>query len=113
MILPNADLAQIDPDKLRGYVLSTSHPIGRFKARFFGSLGFRADNWQEFEEVLRIQHLTQNAQLVGTDEYGQKYTIRAILNGPNGQSAFVVSVWFVPKVGNVPRFVTAYPGETP
>jgi len=112
VILPNADLAQIDPDKLRGYLLSTSHPIGRFKARFFGSLGFRADNWQELEEALRIQHLTQNAQSVGTDAYGQKY-VRAILNGPNRQSSFVVSVWFIPKVGNVPRFVTASPGDTP
>ncbi len=42
---------------------------------------------------------------------GQKYTIRAILNGPNGQSAVVVSVWFVPAPGMAPRFVTAYRGD--
>lgn len=113
MVLPNADRAEIAPAKVRGYLLSSSHPIGRFKARFFGALGFSADNWKEFEEALRIQHLTQDAQLADTDDHGQKYTIRAILNGPNGQSALVVSVWFIPKIGSVPRFVTAYPGDAP
>ncbi|MGE3402794.1 MAG: DUF6883 domain-containing protein [Vicinamibacterales bacterium] len=38
------------------------------------------------------------------------FTIRAILKGPNGESALVVSVWFVPHDRGVPRFVTAYPG---
>jgi hypothetical protein len=36
--------------------------------------------------------------------------IGAILKGPSGQSAMVRSVWFVPKDGGAPRFVTAYPG---
>jgi hypothetical protein len=31
-MLPNADQAIIDPVKRQGYLLSTSHPIGRFKA---------------------------------------------------------------------------------
>lgn len=113
MVLPNADRAQVDPDKLRGYLLSSTHPIGRFKARFFYALGFSADNWQELEQAFRIQHLTQDAQPADASEHGQKYTIRAILIGPNGQAAFVVSVWFIGKGGTVPRFVTAYPGDTP
>ena len=90
MVLPNADRAQIDPDKLRGYLLSSTHPIGRFKARFFNALGFSADTWQELEQAFRIQHLTQDAQLADTTKEGQKYTIRAILIGPNGQAAAVV-----------------------
>lgn len=34
MRIPNADRAVIEPAKLRGYVLSRSHPVGRFKAAF-------------------------------------------------------------------------------
>lgn len=113
MVLPNADRAQIDPAKLHGYLLSLNHPIGRFKARFFNALGFTADNWQELEQAFRIQHLTQDAQLADADQHGQRYTIRAILIGPNGQAASIVSIWFVGKSGNIPRFVTAYPGDTP
>ena len=113
MVLPNGDRAQIDPAKLRDYLLSSTHPIGRFKARFFGALGFSADNWQELADAFRLQHLTQDAEPGEADPHGQKYTIRAIPVGPNGQAASVMSVWFLPKGGPFPRFVTAYPGETP
>jgi hypothetical protein len=59
--LPNADLAEIDPQKLHGYLLSQTHPVGRFKARFFAALGYSAERWSEFEADLRRQHLTQDA----------------------------------------------------
>jgi hypothetical protein len=111
VLLPGGDQATIDPAKLRDYLLSATHPIGRFKARFFGALGFAPERWSELEDAFRIQHLTQPAEPAGTVAGGQKYTIRAILNGPNGQSAIVVSVWFIPTSGMAPRFVTAYPGD--
>ncbi len=111
MLLPNADLALIDPAKLRDYLLSSIHPIGRFKSRFFSALGFSAARWHELAEALRLQHLTQDALPAGTAGTGEKFVIEAILNGPTGQSAMVVSVWFIPAQGAAPRFVTAYPGE--
>ena len=110
MLLPNADDAVIDAAKLRDYLLSTTHPLGRFKARFFAALGFTADQWRELESALRTQHLTQDADAAGVVSGGQKFTIRAILVGPNGQSASVVSVWVVRTGESAPRFVTAYPG---
>ena len=110
MLLPNADDAVIDPAKLRDYLLSTEHPLGRFKARFFGALGFSADRWEELESALRTQHLTQETVPPVVVSGGRKFTIRAILIGPNGQSAAVVSVWFIRTSEAMPRFVTAYPG---
>ena len=112
MLLPNADLAEIDPQKLHGYLLSHTHPVGRFKARFFVALGYAAERWQALEADLRIQHLTQDAQPGELLPEGQLFTIRAILKGPNGQSAVVLSVWFIAAAGGAPRFVTAYPGGT-
>ena len=110
--MPNADRATIDPAKLRDYLLSATHPIGRFKARFFTALGFASDRWEELADALRLQRLTQDAEpAVVPTAQGRKYTIRAILNGPSAQSALVVSVWFIPAGGDVPRFVTAYPGD--
>lgn len=111
MLLPNPDRAQIDPVKLHGYLLSTTHPIGRFKARFFGALGFRADRWQELEAALRAQHLTRDAAFRGTGHYGQRFTIQAILEVPAG-SALVVSVWLVRTGDDYAHFVTAYPGDS-
>lgn len=111
MLLPNAERAEIDAEKLRGYLLSTTHPIGRFKGRFFAALGYSAERWQQLESDLRQQHLTREAEPGRPVPYGQSFTIRAILKGPNGQSAGLVSVWFVHAPGAVPHFVTAYPGD--
>jgi hypothetical protein len=109
VLLPNTHLAEIDPQKLHGYLLSKTHPVGRFKARFFAALGYAAERWQEFEAALRIQHLTEEVQPGESLAEGQVFTIRAILKGPNGQSAVVLSVWFVDAAGGAPRFVPPIP----
>ncbi len=111
MLLPNAERAEIDAEKLRGYLLSLTHPVGRFKARFFAALGYSADDWRTLEADLRIQHLSQDAEPGTATPHGQPYTIRAILKGPNGESASVVSVWFVRPSTEEAHFVTAYPGD--
>ena len=109
MLLANAERAIIDPSKRDGYVRSASHPVGRFKARFFAALGFTSDNWRDFEAALRAQHLTQAAVAEPVEALGQPFTIRAILKGP-ASSALVTSVWFFRTGEEAARFVTAYPG---
>ena len=64
----------------------------------------------ELESALRMQHLTREVESIALVSGGEKFTIRAILIGPNGQSAGVVSVWFIRTGEARPRFVTAYPG---
>jgi hypothetical protein len=107
--IPNADRAVIESAKLQGYLLSRSHPIGRFKAAFFLALGYSSEAWRQLEADLRRQHLSQDATPDEPSTYGQKYTIRATLVGPSGASADVVSVWVVRAGEEFPRFVTAYP----
>lgn len=110
MQILNAHLAVIEPVKLHGYLLSGSHPVGRFKAIFFWALGYSAEAWPRLEADLRNQHLPQDATLGDQTRYGQKYEIRATLVGPSGRSAEVVSAWIVRWGEDFPRFVTAYPG---
>lgn len=109
MQIPNADRAVIEPAKLHGYLLSRSHPVGRFKAAFFLALGYSSENWSQLEADLRSQHLSQDATPEERDQYGQKYTIRATLVGPSGGSIDIVSVWVVRTGEEFPRFLTAYP----
>ena len=53
MLLPNAERALIDRAKIRDYLLSLHHPVGRFKARFFTSLGFT--DWKaQFESLYQV-----------------------------------------------------------
>ena len=109
MRIPNADRAVIDPVKLHGYLLSRSHPIGRFKAAFFHALGYSSEGWRQLEADLRDQHLSQEVTLEAQTPYGRKYSIRGTLIGPSGSSANVVRVWVLRMGEEIPRFVTAYP----
>jgi hypothetical protein len=107
--IPNADRAVIEPAKLRDYLLSPTHPVGRFKAPFFLALGYSADDWNRLEADLRSQHLPHAAVAAAPTPYGQKFVIRATLVGPAGRSARVVTVWVVRAGEDFARFVTAYP----
>lgn len=113
MKLPNASQAIIDPAKLRDYLLSPSHPVGRFKAPFFGVLGYGQDQWPQLEADLRSQHLSLDVIPATSSAYGMKYEIRGMLTGATGRSAEIVSVWIILAGEEAPRFVTAYPGGTP
>ena len=110
MKLPNAEDAQIEPAKLRDYLLSSSHPIGRFKYGFFSTLGYSREQWSQLEADLLDLAATGEATLGESTEYGQKYEVRGMLKGPSGRVAEIMSVWIVLAGQNTPRFVTAYPG---
>lgn len=108
MTLPNVDRAVVDPAKVRDYLLSPEHPVGRAKARFFKMLGFARAEWPELQHALRVRAATGQVEVASPARYGQKYAVRGILIGSAERSANVVSVWIVLKDEVVPRFVTAY-----
>lgn len=105
----DATAAAIPAEKLRDYLLSPVHPIGRYKSAFFRSLGYSQDQWQVLERDLRL-HLSNEARSVGITEYGQKFSVSGPLSGPNGRSADLVSMWIILANEKIPRFITAYPG---
>lgn len=110
MLLPNGSKARINPAKLREYLLSSSHPIGRFKHPFFARLGYFKERWQRLETDLLELAATGVARFGQSTKYGQKYEVRGILKGPSGKTAGVVSVWIILEDENIPRFATAFPG---
>jgi hypothetical protein len=93
--IPNVGQTIIDPVKLHGYLLSRTHPVGRFEAAFFEGLGYAAEERRWREADLRTHHLSQEAIRAEANSYGQKYEIRATLVGPAGRKAVVLSVWMV------------------
>jgi len=109
--LPEAERAIVDPAKLRDYLLSPSHPVGRFKEAFFRLLGYTAESWQGLEADLRKIAESGEAELWGVTEYGKKYKVNGRLRGPSGRTGYVMTVWIVPHGDEVPRLVTAYPGD--
>lgn len=107
-MLPHPDNAIIEPEKIRGYLLSPNHPVGRYKAAYFRSLGYSQENWQDLETDIR-RLVALDATLMEVSEYGEKYTIRGILAAPHGKPASTITVWIVRRGEDFPRFVTAYP----
>lgn len=109
MRILNPDRAVIEPAKLRDYLLSPTHPVGRFKAPFFLALGYSGAEWSRLEADIPGQHLPREAVPAPPTPYGQKYIIRDTLVGPGGASSRVVTVWVVRAGEDFSRFVTAYP----
>lgn len=111
MKLPSAERAFVDPNKVREYLLNPHHLVGSSKARIFATLGFTRRRWAALYEALHTHAIGGEAKAGHPSPYGQKYTVRAMITGPNGREAHLVSVWIVLKDEDFPRLVTAYPGE--
>jgi len=109
MKLPNAEEAVVAEDKIRSYLLSLSHSLGRGKANYFLSLGFRAETWQTTAQALR--HLAQTNDVVKTEstEFGQRYVIDGAIRSSDGRNPVIRTVWFIEQRTDQPYFVTAYP----
>ncbi len=100
----------IPTEKLRGYLLSSSHPVGRFKGVFFRALGYTDGDWERLEADIR-SILTNDATVREQTEYGQKLEVRGSITGPAERDAEIVTAWIVLKGESIPRFITAYPGD--
>jgi hypothetical protein len=109
VLLPNADRAIVPEAKVRDYLLSNAHPVGRFKAVFFIALGYSAENWEVLRDALLALAATYQATPGHVSPFGQKFEVRAILARSSGRRAQVVTVWMVPTGQNLAHFITAFP----
>lgn len=109
-MLPHADRAIVDPAKVRDYLLSTSHPVGRFKARVFFALGYTPGDWEILRDDLLALARTGEAAAGQPSPFGQKYEVGGILTGPSGRTARFTTVWLLAQGKEQPTFVTAFPG---
>jgi hypothetical protein len=110
MMLPGSEHAVVDDAKVRDYLLSHEHAVGRFKAVFFEALGYSAAGWTDLRQDLLELCRTGVAAEGQSSQFGRKYEVRGTLQGPSGRRAEVVTIWVILVGENVPRFVTAFPG---
>ncbi len=101
--------ARIDDRKVRDYLLSPTHPIGRSKATWFRSLGYTQDDWKRLRDDLLATSAQGLAVVCAPDAHGQKFEVRATLTGPSGRTRQITAVWMVRHDEDHPRFITAYP----
>jgi hypothetical protein len=109
MRLPNAEDAQVDAEKLRQYLLSQTHAVGRSKARYFRGVGFDESNLEILEKALvaiaKMEHIVETV----SSAHGTKYIVDGSITTPSRDRVKLRTVWIVEKGRDHPRFVTAYP----
>jgi hypothetical protein len=109
MHLPNRESAIVPEAKIKQYLLSTTHPVGRFKAEFFVRYGFTLEHWDRLADAL-LQHATDHEiAKVEDSPFGTRFVIEGHLSSPDGRGPVVRSVWFLENGEEFPRLVTAYP----
>jgi hypothetical protein len=109
-MLPGVEQAVLEPAKVRDYLLSVSHPVGRFKAAVFFSLGYTSDDWTRLRDDLLVLAQQGEARPGQQSEYGRKYEVSGTLQGPNGRARSITTVWLVRTGQSHPKFITAFPG---
>jgi len=108
--VPDVEQAVVDPAKVRDYLLSPSHPVGRFKSQFFVRLGYSQEQWEVLAGELK-RHAEDGSATEGEPSpYGKKFEVRGKLVGPSGRAANIISIWIILHGKDAPRFVTAFPG---
>lgn len=99
--------AIIAEEKLTKYLLV---PLPKDdKSKFLARAGYTLDNWQQLQQDLLVQVLSQPATLIETNRYGTKYAIRASLRGVNGTEIKILTIWMV--TNNTTKFVTLVPDK--
>jgi hypothetical protein len=109
MKLKNGSKAIVSSFKITEYLLSSSHPIGKSKAKFFMSFGFSAGKWKELSDSLKELASRAEVQKTRLSPFGTSYTVDGKIRTPSGRYPLVRTVWFVEKNGEIPRFITAHP----
>lgn len=109
MMLPYRKNASIPQEKLTDYLLSETHVLGKFKAKFFRELGFNKTNVELLEKEIRIIVQTKEVNELISSPYGIKYLIEGPIKTPNGPTAMIQTIWIIESGTRRPRFITAYP----
>ena len=109
MKLPNARWAIVDKEKITEYLLSTTSPRGRIKARFFLRFGFEGERWRDFADALRAHGAVFEVVRTVDTVYGFRYYVEGTLRTPDRRDPRVVTVWQVDPNSEYPRLITAYP----
>lgn len=108
MKLPNRESAYVPQSKLKDYLLSETHMVGRSKAKFFRIFGFDETNLDVLEQSLITIAQTQEVKEQVSSIHGEKYVIDGTLMTPTGSTIKIETVWIINKDQDKPRFITAY-----
>ena len=101
--------ATIARDKFTNYLL-VPQPRGD-KSAFLAGAGYTLQNVDQLLNDLRVQVLPLDATPLESGKFGQYYEIRGPLNGPDGITRSVRTIWITEHLSGVTKFVTLIPDK--
>lgn len=109
MKLPKNQKAVVPEEKITGYLLSESHPVGKAKARYFRRIGHSEKNVERLrEDLIRIAISNPVSEKVST-LFDTKYIFDGDVVSPSDIRARRRTLWIIETGEDLLRFVTAYP----
>lgn len=109
MKLPNRASAYIPPPKLKDYLLSETHAVGKSKAKFLRGFGFTEVSIDLLEQGLLAIVYSEDVQETTSSAHGTKYIVEGSLETLSGDVVRMRTIWIIETGHERPRFVTAYP----
>ena len=91
-------------------MLSTGHPVGGAKARYFESRGFSVDAPEALESALHRVAKEGRVKTKEATDWGTKYFVVGTVEAPDGNPMTVSTVWII-DAEEIPTLVTAYPAR--
>jgi hypothetical protein len=111
MRLPNVENAQVQREKLVGYLLASGHTVGGSKATFLARFGFTQENWPALQRAL-LQHASAHEVAASqVSDHGQFFEIVGPLSTPDGRNPTIRSVWLIDSGSSSPRLITIVPSH--
>lgn len=108
MLLPFAEKAYINDQKLTDYCLSETHITGKHKARVFKSvLNITVDNYLLLKEAILAAVLSNEAQFGGSNQQGNLYVVDFVMTH-EGKQATVRTAWIIVYNESFPRLTSSY-----
>ncbi len=95
--------------KLKGYLLSPTHLVGKDKARVFASWGFDLTNWEYLRyELLKLVRLRKVVSTENLPSY-TKFYVHGKIRIPRGGTRSVRTIWAIDQDKHKPHLVSAFP----
>ena len=108
MLLPFAEKAYIDDQKLVGYCLSDTHITGKHKAHVFKSaLGITTSDYQLLKEEILTAVLLNKAYFAGSNRQGDMYMVDFSMTYQD-KKATIRTAWIILFGESFPRLVSCY-----
>lgn len=111
--LPNADKAEIDSNKFEKYSMDANNPQNQGKSQAWEQVGYDVDTEEgrkaaseDATSQLRKELPDAPATKEEDSAWGERYSTRTRIEGPNGQEGTLNSVWQYDNGSENPRMIT-------